>query len=133
MHAIISAHNAFPISIMTTYILGKCTALWGEPEQAIIVYVAPRPKRLAIIYRLSRIHTCALVQSSVLLDVIFVVVQAVRLLSHVDMHSSPSLASLSLLPTLQLIFNTDVHSCSLQRSDSTSSSVFRLLSHFSRC
>ena len=33
----------------------KCIALWGEPEQMTDVNVAP--KRLAIIHRLSRIHT----------------------------------------------------------------------------
>ena len=30
-------------------ILGKCTALWDEPEQAAVVYVAPRLKKVAII------------------------------------------------------------------------------------
>ena len=46
-----------------------------------------------MIYRLSRIHAHALAQSSVPFDAIFVVVQAVCLLSHVDVHSLLSLAS----------------------------------------
>ena len=41
-----------------------------------VVYAAPRTKKKSLT-RLSRIHTHALVQSSVLFDVIFVVVQAV--------------------------------------------------------
>ena len=67
-----------PINIIAC-ILGKCIVLWGEPEQATVVYVVMHAqKRLASYYcRLRRIHTYVLAQSSVLFDVILVVVQAV--------------------------------------------------------
>ena len=37
------------MDVMELIVLRKCTALCGEPEQATVVYVEPRPNRLAII------------------------------------------------------------------------------------
>ena len=73
--------------------IGKCIALWGEPEQATDVPQKGH-ERLTIIYRLSRIYNHALV-GSVPFDMIF---GCPSCLSHVNGHSLLSLASLLLLP-----------------------------------